>query len=52
MFIVYEVNTGEIIASYEDDRIAWSHATGLNDEYAEAMGIEYSVRLHSARCYF
>ncbi|CAB4125102.1 hypothetical protein UFOVP55_59 [uncultured Caudovirales phage] len=44
MFTVYEVTTGETITSYEDERFAWSHAATLNDDYAECMGLEYSVK--------
>lgn len=44
MFEVYEVATGEVIIAYDDERLAWSHARFLNDEYSEAMGFEYTVR--------
>lgn len=48
MFIVFEVNTGEVIDAYIDERDAWSVALQLNYEYAETTGwaqaLEYSVR--------
>lgn len=44
MFEVYEVNTGATVASYSDERLAWSAATELNGNYAEAMGLNYAVR--------
>lgn len=44
MFVVYEVNTGEVIAEHNHEGVAWSHATSLNDARAEAYGLEYTVR--------
>ena len=44
MFQVYEVNTGLYIASFLDERLAWSAAYTLNDAHSEAMGLEYSVK--------
>ena len=44
MFQVYEITTGEPVNTYADERLAWSHAYSLNDNYSEAMGLEYSVR--------
>ena len=45
MFEVYEVNTGATVASYSDERLAWSAAYTLNDAHSEAMGLEYSVKV-------
>jgi hypothetical protein len=44
MFEVYEVNTGETVHAYTDERMAWSAAYTLNDAHAEAMGLNYTVR--------
>ena len=43
MYLVFEVNTGEHVDVHNDERIAWSHAAALNDDYAEAMGLNYAV---------
>ena len=44
MYILFEVNTGWVVEEYQDERLAWSLAYGLNDEYAESHGLEYSVK--------
>ena len=43
MFAVYEINTNQIVALFDDRRLAVSHARSLSDDYA-VDGYEYAVK--------
>ena len=43
VYEVYEINTGDTVAIFDDKRSATSHAAELNDDYS-GNGYEFSVR--------